>query len=170
VEPRALLVVGPYGSGKSTVGTVIADMLEAEDRAYALLDLDFLAWANPPSHDVHGDPRILLANLASLIATYRDEGIEEFVLAGYVETRDELDRIRDVIGMPLVVIGLQVPWREIRRRLEASLGRGGSNDLQEAAGQVAESRGRFEDVVVNNDRPPLETAKEIVERIGWRSS
>jgi adenylylsulfate kinase-like enzyme len=39
-----VLITGVYGSGKSTVAEEIAAVLEEHNAAYALLDLDFLAW------------------------------------------------------------------------------------------------------------------------------
>jgi energy-coupling factor transporter ATP-binding protein EcfA2 len=166
VDARGLLIIGPYGSGKSTVATEIADVLERADRAYALLDLDYLMWANPPGHDEHEDPRLLLVNLASVTRTYREAGIEWFVLAGYVDGQPLLEGIRQTMSMSLDVVRLAVPWHEIERRFATSVTSGRFEDLQRAAEQWA-IYDTIGDLVVSNDRPPTETATEILERIAW---
>ncbi|MDQ4040111.1 MAG: adenylyl-sulfate kinase [Actinomycetota bacterium] len=39
----AVLITGVFGSGKSSVGMELADLLEQRRAPYALLDLDFLS-------------------------------------------------------------------------------------------------------------------------------
>ena len=164
--PHAVLITGVYGSGKSTVAAEVADILEARDEPYALLDLDFLAWANPPGLDVHVDLSLLLTNLASVTGAYLRVGIDRFVLAGYLESQDEVAAVRGSIGMPLEVVRLEVPWGELERRFTAGVTSGRLNDLREARRQFA-STPTIDHVTVANDRPPRETAEEVVRLSGW---
>ena len=166
--PRAVLIVGPYGSGKSTVAVEVADILERLDEPFALLDLDHLMWANPPGISVHDDPSLLLLNLAAVTRTYREVGIQLFVCAGYVGSAEELHAIRTTLDMPVTVVHLEVPWREIERRLMSVLTSGREDDLREAAAQSASGTSSVRaDMVVRNDRLVSEAAVELVQRLGW---
>ena len=71
---RALLLTGVYGAGKSTVAAEIADLLDGRNEPYAAIDLDWLAWANVEDAG-HEDPRLLLTNLASVVANDRAAGV-----------------------------------------------------------------------------------------------
>ena len=164
--PRAILITGVYGSGKSTVAVEVADILESRDEPFALLDLDYLAWANPPGVDVHADPTLLLRNLTSMTRTYLDAGIDRFVLAGYVAAEDEVARVRASLAMPLDVIRLELPWSELERRFTASVASSRLDDLREAARQFA-STPAIDHTSVTNDRPPRQAAEEIVRLVGW---
>ena len=41
-----MLITGVFGSGKSSVAQEMAYLLEKQNVPYALLDLDFLGWAD----------------------------------------------------------------------------------------------------------------------------
>src|SRR3712207_1071661 len=143
------LIVGPYGTGKSTVAAEIADALEGADLPFALLDLDFLSWANPPGVDVHTDATLLLQNLAAVVRNYRRAGVEDFVMAGYV-TAGTLDAIRTTVEVPLVVVALDVPWADIERRLAAGPSTARADELREARRQVVDANAPAADLVVRN--------------------
>ena len=53
-DAEAVLIVGAYLTGKSSVAAEIADILEDRGVFYALLDLDYLGWADAPGYDGHG--------------------------------------------------------------------------------------------------------------------
>lgn len=167
VPPSAVLIVGPYGAGKSTVAAELADVLERADRPFALLDIDYLMWANPPEIDVHDDPRLMLANLAAVTRTYRQAGIRLFVLAGYVASAEELDGIRTTLEMPLTVVRLEAPWPEIERRLATGPSQARREDLSEAYAQLMRTPSISVDLVLRSDRLPSEIAAELLERLGW---
>jgi adenylylsulfate kinase len=168
IEPEAVLITGAYGTGKSSVAAEMAEMLESHDVPYAAIDLDWLAWANVPDAHGEGGERILLANLAPMIANYRAAGLTRFVLAGLLTTAGERDRLRDVLGMPLRVVRLTLPIEEIERRLAPDPTSGRGNDLERAREQVAAGLSAgLEDLAVANDRPIGEVAAEIVRWLGW---
>ena len=45
-DPEVVLLIGVYGSGKTSVAAEMADLLEQQDVPYAAIDLDWLVWAN----------------------------------------------------------------------------------------------------------------------------
>jgi energy-coupling factor transporter ATP-binding protein EcfA2 len=167
-DPEAVLICGAYGSGKSSVAAEMAGLLEDRDIPYAAIDLDWLIWANVP--DAHGDAgyRLMLANLAPMIGNYRAAGLRRFLLAGLLTSADELERLRDALGMPLRVVRLTLPIEEIERRLGSDPTSGRRDDLEDARKQVLGGVGvGLEDRVVANDRPIGAVATDIVAWLGW---
>lgn len=66
-DVQAVLIIGTYLSGKSSVAAEVADVLERNGDPFALLDLDYLGWASAPGYDGHGDdPWLLLRNLRAV--------------------------------------------------------------------------------------------------------
>ena len=175
-----MLIVGVYGTGKTSVCEEIAHLLESAGEAYGAIDLDWLGWyAAPnaaPNHiDAHEwlDP-VALSNLSTMVRNYLDAGVEHFVLAGSVWSVPELDAIRAVLPFTLRVVQLTLPFAEIERRLSTAVTAGRAEDLQEAARQsrVADSPAGPDavvpDLLVTNDRPVRSVAEEIVGWLGWR--
>jgi adenylylsulfate kinase-like enzyme len=166
-DAEGVLVTGVYGVGKSTVVAQMADLLEARDRQYAALDLDWLNWADA-GFDSHRDDRMLLANIASVVGNYRAFGIGLFVLAGWVGDERELARLRSTMAMPMRVVRLTLDRAEIERRDETGSNTGRDDDLVTAAGWLASGRGEgLEDIAVANDRPVVAVATEILDWLGW---
>ena len=167
-HPDAILICGAYGTGKSSVAAEMAELLEARDVPYAAIDLDWLAWANIA--DSHGEAghRLMLANLAPMIGNYRAAGLTRFILAGLLTSADELETMRETLGMPLRVVRLTLPIEEIERRMGSDPTSGRQFDLERSREQVADQVGAgLEDVSFANDRPIGDVAAEIVRWLGW---
>ncbi len=165
----AVLITGVYGSGKSSVAAEIADILEKRGDRYAYVDLDFLAWGYQGDDDAAAERRMMLKNLATVVANYLAVGVRFFVLAGFVGDRSGLNNLRKELRMPLRVVRLTVPLEEIERRLAPDVTAGRKDDLREAAVQLSTSKGvGEEDLTVPNDRPIREVATVILEWLGWQ--
>jgi energy-coupling factor transporter ATP-binding protein EcfA2 len=166
---EAVLITGVYGSGKSSVAQEIAYLLEKQSAPYALLDLDFLGWA-----DTGGGGRpvwlgVMLRNLAALVGNYLEVGVRFFVLAGAIRDLAELEALKAELSMPLRVVRLTVPLQEIEDRLRPDPTAGRRDDLRGAVSWVAASVGvGVEDWTVSNDRPIREVATDILRWLGWR--
>jgi hypothetical protein len=167
--PAGVLIVGVYGSGKSSVCEEIAEVLESSGRAYGAIDLDWLAWYDGPTRGEGHDRRdlVALANLSAVVGNYLAAGVEHFVLAGSVWSAPELAAIRSAVPFPLRVVQLTVPYDEIAARLSPAVTTGRANDLQEARRQSEQVRLDIGEVVIANDRPIREVADEILEWLGW---
>jgi len=168
---EAVLVSGVYGSGKSSVAQEIADLLEEQNVPYALLDLDFLAWFDTGSEGGPTEHSMMLRNLSALVGNYLAVGVQFFVLAYAIRGRAELDSLKAELPMPLRVVGLTVPLREIERRLHSDPTTGRRDDLRGAASWIAASLSTgFEDSTVPNDRPIREVAVDTLDWLGWRGT
>jgi hypothetical protein len=165
---EAVLITGVYGSGKSSVAEEMAAVLEEHNAPYALLDLDFLAWFDTGDEDGPTDHHMMLRNLAVLVGNYLAVGVRFFVLAKAVRDGAELEDLSAGLPMPLKVVRLTVPLREIEERLRSDPTTGRRDDLREATVWVAASSGvGFEDLTVSNDRPIREVATEVLGWLGW---
>jgi hypothetical protein len=165
---EGVLITGVYGSGKSSVATEIAYLLQERRQPYALLDLDFLGWAGVSSDDHAAGFGLMLRNLAAVASNYRDAGISTFVLAWFVRDHGALRGVRDAAGVPLRVVRLSVPLSDIERRLSVNVTTERQDDLRVAAASIAADEGvGVEDVVVDNDRPVPVVAQEVMTWLGW---
>ncbi len=168
MSPDAVLLTGLFGSGKSSVAVEIADILEERGVAYAAIDLDWLCWGDPGDDLAGAEHRMLLRNLAPVVANYLDAGAVRFVLARAIHDRAEIDSLRETLGMPLQVVRLTAPWPVIEGRLAADVTSGREDDLREArAFADVEPTADLADHTVDNDRPLLEVANEVVRLLGW---
>jgi hypothetical protein len=163
-----VLIVGPYGTGKTSVCAEIAEVLEAAGKSYGAIDLDWLAWYEAPDHSEQHDRRdpVALANLSSVVDNYLRAGVERFVLAGAVWSEAELEAIRSVLPFPLRVVRLTLPYDEIEARLAPAATTGRAGDLAEARRQIAQGA-TLGDLVVANDRPIRQVADEILAWLDW---
>jgi hypothetical protein len=119
--PRAVLLTGEYGVGKTSLAEELAESLEAAGAPYAALDLDWLEWFDSgPRPDVVYHP-VLLKNCVAVVGNYLDAGCRYFVLAGSVRDRGELDGLRAAVEMPVTVVRLSVPLEEIESRLTSDV-------------------------------------------------
>jgi adenylylsulfate kinase len=165
---EGLLLTGVYGSGKSSVAEEIAYLLEQRGEPYALLDLDYLSWAGTGAGDRAAEFGLMLQNLAAVAANYRRAGIRLFVLAYFVRSPAEVQRVRDALGLPLRVARLTVPLPVIEQRLASDVTSGRRDDLREAAASIAAAAGAgVEDVAISNDRPLGAVAQDVLAFLGW---
>jgi hypothetical protein len=168
---EAVLITGVYGSGKSSVAQEIAYLLEKQSAPYALLDLDFLGWADTGDGGRPVWLGVMLRNLAALVGNYLEVGVRFFVLAGAIRDLAELEALQAELSMPLRVVRLVVPLQVIEDRLRPDPTAGRRDDLRGAASWVAASVGvGIEDWTVSNDRPIHDVATDILEWLGWRAT
>lgn len=110
----------------------------------------------------------MLQNLAAVAANYRRAGIGLFVLAYFVRSPREVQRVREALRVPLRVVRLIVPLPDIERRLASDV-TSGRRDLREAASSIAAAEGTgVEDVAIGNYRPIGVVARDVMTFLGWR--
>jgi hypothetical protein len=167
--PRAVLITGLFGTGKSSVVAELADILEKRGTAYAAIDLDWLGWFDSPSPDGPTEHEMMLTNLRSVVRNYLDVGVDVFVFARAVRTAAEVADFRVSVPMPVTVVRLTVPMAKIQRRLRTDVTSSRREDVRELAEWMIRSEGEgFEDWSVSNDRPIAIVAADIMQRLGWR--
>jgi hypothetical protein len=167
-EPRAVLISGVYGAGKSSVAVEMSHVLENRGLTHAVLDLDFLSWFFTPRDEESAEGHLLVANLEAIMRNYLGAGIGLYILAGTIRDLAELEALKAALRMPLKVVRLMLDWPQIEQRLRADVTAGRRDDLREAANQIAAAVGvGVEELALSNDRPIREVALEILDWLGW---
>ena len=168
--PDGVLIIGAYGSGKSSLCEELAGVLEAAGTAYGAIDLDWLGWYDAPGRRLDHDQRdpVAMANLEAVVTNYVAAGVDHFVLAGAVWSDEELAAIRGALAFPVRVVQLLVAYEEIERRLLSAVSTARANDLEEAKRQSERGDLGLSDVVIVNDRPIWEVADEVLDWLHWR--
>jgi adenylylsulfate kinase len=168
LDAEAVLITGAYGTGKSSLAAQIADMLEDRGLRYAALDLDWLAWGYPGSEEASAEHRMMMKNLAAVVANYHEAGVRYFVLARAFTERWELEDLIGGFPFPLTLVRLEVPPEVIEERLHGGIEAGRHDELRSRTEQVSRTEmPGVEDLTVRNDRPLVETASEILDWLGW---
>jgi adenylylsulfate kinase-like enzyme len=171
--PRALLITGTVGSGKTSTADALGDLLTGAGVRNAVIDLDWLcrSWPTPP-----GDPfnfAMTLRNLRDVARNYLEAGASRLVLAGVVESRAERRRYEETVGAELTVCRIRVALPTVHRRL-ARRHEGDDADLRwhvERSGELDPilEAAKVEDVVVEAaDRPVTAVAAAVLDAVGWR--
>jgi uncharacterized membrane protein YgcG len=139
--PRALLITGTVGSGKTATADALGGLLADAGIPNAVVDLDWLrrSWPTPP-----GDPfnaAMTLRNLRDVARNYLEAGVSRLVLAGVVESRAERRRYEETLAAELTVCRLRVALPAVHR--PAARGRRGRPALaRRALGRARPDPGR----------------------------
>lgn len=169
---RAVWLNGTVGAGKTTVGQVLAEHLAGAGDAVAFINTDELgaSWPRPPEDPFNVS--LVTKNLAVLASNYVAVGARTIVVAGVVQTTAQLERFATALGTAPRLVRLVVSPKEIERRLHSRHG-----DLDDAGLRWHLARApELDDIldesdlsmtVVENDGPPLATAKAVLAAIEW---
>jgi hypothetical protein len=165
---EALVITGAYGTGKSTLAAQIGDILDDSSVRYAALDLDWLTWYEDHRPRPEGDLSMLLRNLASVVGNYRSIDVDHFVVALFLGASEDVTLLSEAMELPVRTVELVVPIDLIERRLESDPTSGRRLNFEETKVWVAKPTGtRFADLVVDNTRPILDVATEVLDWLGW---
>jgi hypothetical protein len=177
---RAVLICGPTGVGKSTVGFGLFGNLLADGRTAAYLDLQQLGFLVDLPHDAPGGHEIVARCVADLWEQYRAVGAQDLVLTGHFEQAADVQRYRDALGATsLVVCRLYTSPEALRDRILARTRGGGpmlagdalvglnAGDaeivLQDALAQQGRlEKVRFADIALNTAEKSPEAVTESV--------
>ncbi|GAB5520814.1 MAG: hypothetical protein RhofKO_30650 [Rhodothermales bacterium] len=164
-----LIISGTVGSGKTTIGLAVHELLEAQQVPHAFLDVDRLADTWP--HYGRFNQDIVFEALRVLWPVYQQAGAERLVLAYVVEHRDELARYEAALGPCVCTIarltasssGLdeRIALREFGDTRDWHLRRTRELDA------ILDQTQAFDVSVPNEERLPCEVADDLLRRIGW---
>ena len=169
-----LLITGPVGVGKTTMGGEVSALLSRAGAPHAFVDVDNLRWCHPsPPHDPF-NVALAMRNLAAVWANFRAAGAGRLILADVLESRDDLAGYRAAVpGAAILVVRLRASVATLTGRVRGrELGAGRDWHLHRAA-ELAEQmeRDRVEDLIVDTDGWPVaKVAREIMQRIEWANA
>lgn len=170
--PRALLITGTVGAGKTSVAAAAGTVLAQREVPHAVIDLDAICDSWPPPPDDPFNLAMTLQNLESVAANYLSAGARRLLVAGVVETKAERERFREAIGIDLQVCRLRADLTELHRRLRT---RHASAPAElrwhlDRAGQLDQilDRARVADFEIASDgQTTAELAIAALSRAGW---
>ena len=168
MDVKIIVISGSMGSGKTTVMAEASDLLAVAGVIHAAIDLDGLGIGHVPEG---GWPDLAYRNLACVWENYAEAGATRLLLAEAVESRDALDRIREVIpNSEVVVCRLRANLRTMQQRVLARE----PGMLQDTfVARVAEldallDAAHVEDFSLPNDEGSItDVARELLVRAGW---
>lgn len=165
---HVLLITGSMGSGKTTILGEASDLLAGTRIVHGCVDLDWLA------HVHGGNPEGLLErNLSAVCANFRALGIDRLLVAGAVESRNDLQRLADAAGTSRITVArLRAPVAQMEARLAlrergiyAARYRDRVGELERILDAAA-----IEDFSVETDGVSVtEVAREVLRRADWVS-
>jgi len=167
---RALLIIGPVGSGKTTTLHEIEAMLDQAGTPNAIVDLDWLAWATPAASSTASVHDLMVANLAAVWQTFRTAGIEYIALARMLNDPAEIAAVRAALhGCETTVVELSVDPGVLEQRIR----------LRDSGVQLAEhlafldaydaegAEARSDAVIDVDDQSPAQVARDVLGVAGW---
>jgi DNA polymerase III delta prime subunit len=166
-----LLISGPVGVGKTTVGNEVSSSLERRGVAHTFIDMDALAWTYPRPPDDRFGKKLALLNLRDVWTNCAAKGSHNLIIARVIETRQDVEQIeRAVPGARSLVCQLRANDETLIDRVRTrELGSG--RDWHEArALELARSlqnKAPADFVVDTDGRLVSDIADEIVGQVEW---
>lgn len=166
---RVLVITGPVGVGKTSVAIAVGEELKRRNEPHAVVDADWLRWAEPVPPDDRFNSRLGHRNLAAVSVNFRAAGARWLIVADVIE--DEGDRAAYRAAIPdasLAIVRLRAPLDVIHDRLdgrETGHGLVWHKDRAIELAAMMDERA-VEDILVETDaRPVAEIAREVLDRV-----
>ena len=168
VKPRVLVISGSMGAGKTTVMGEVSDLLAARGIRHVAIDLDAISLQLVPEPV---SSEIQFANLAAAASNCLTAGIDTFVIAAAIESREFLAVLRAALQADAITIArLTADTGTMEARLRVREPGIRLDEFLERSRSLARilSRAALEDFAVANDaRNVTDVARELLERAGW---
>jgi hypothetical protein len=170
VGTRVLLITGSMGSGKTTVMGEASDLLTLRGIAHAAIDVDALANGHFPVGTSDGG--LKYRNLRSLVQNYSFAGVKMFLVAEAIESRAELECLREAAGAAeMVVCRLRAELPTMQQRVRVREPGLLQQKFVERAAELDGilDRAGAEDFSLTNDEQSSvsDVATEMLVRAGW---
>ncbi len=170
VSVPAVVISGPVGVGKTSVGCELSELLCLRGVMHTFVDFDALTQTFPRPRDDRFGTRLGLANLAALWGNARAAGSRNLIIARVIENDSELADIGAVVpGARMQLVRLEAPAAVLVRRV-AQREPGSARDWHvQRALQLARSlpHGPVARCVVDAHRPLGEIAAEVAAAVDW---
>ena len=164
-----LVISGPCGAGKSSVGFECLELLEQHGLAAAMVDAELAYFQPKPPDDPQGTA-VAEAALAAVVPIYSNAGIDRLLLPRVVELPRHLELVRTAVREA----SLQVAWLEVSSAtlVERLTGREVGSALEwhiRRAEEIRRHSSRYElfDFSIDGERPVADVASDLLTRAGW---
>lgn len=164
-----LLISGPVGVGKTTVGNEVSSSLDQRNVAHTLIDMDVLAETYPRPPDDQFATRLALLNLRDVCLNCLVAGSKNLVIPRVIETRNDVEQIQRAIpNSTLTICQLRASDETLIERVRTREFGSGRAWHEARALELARSlQGKAPaDFVVDTDgRSPVDIAAEVVDQV-----
>jgi hypothetical protein len=111
----AVIVIGPPGSGKTSVLTALHDLLADCDVEHAAIEVEALAWTHPATSDAES-----FRHLGSMVRSYEAAGHRLFLVGATATSPDYLAAVVAAVAADEhLVVRLEADPATLRRRIVA---------------------------------------------------
>ncbi len=166
------VITGTIGVGKSTVAALASEILHDRGIRHGLIEVDWLegVYPAPDPADPYGIS-FALGNLKAIWPNFLAAGVTRVLVTMTLENQRELDDLVATMGTrDATVVRLVASERTCRRRI-AGREFGELRELfLEKTVEIERKmdRSHLGDIIVtNDDRLPTDTARDVLERLGW---
>lgn len=168
MRSEALVITGPCGAGKSTVGFACLTLLGAEAVRAAMVDAELVYLSTAPADDPHNEA-IAEQGLAAVYRVYHDAGIRRLLLPRVLLYPRQLELVaRAVPDSTLTTAWLDVSDSVLAQRLEARESGDSVRSHVDRARAVKESGMReLADLRVDGEREPQQIAADLLTHLQW---
>ena len=166
-----LLISGPVGVGKTTVGEEVSNLLEQRGVTHTFLDMDCLAATYPRPSDDRFGTRLALLNLREVWTNCVAAGSRNLIISRVVETQHDVEEIQRMVptSRPVICL-LRASHRTLVKRVRARELGSGRSWHEARAIELAKSleRSAPADFVIETEGRPLpEIADEVAGKVDW---
>ena len=168
MRSEALVITGPCGAGKSTVGFACLDLLgDAAVRA-AMVDAELVYLSTAPAEDPYNEA-IAEQGLAAVYRVYHEAGIRRLLLPRVLLYPRHLELVaRAVPDATLTTAWLDVSDSVLAQRLEARESGDSISWHVDRARVVRESGMReLADLQIDGEREPQQVAADLLTQLQW---
>lgn len=169
IKTPVLAVSGSVGVGKTSTLMEIHDILEKREVPHGCVERDALGYSWPPQGRFNEG--IVEVNLSCVLKTFLAAGAERLVIAGVIETPDDLSVYHRCIPNAEIQVCRLTAELDVRReRLRTREKGAGLNWHLDRTAELDDilDKARIEHFSVDNgDRPLHDVALEVLARAGW---
>lgn len=169
-----LVLSGPVGVGKTTVGEEVSEILDKEGVPHTFIDFDQLRYTYPSIPEDPWSNGLGLQNLESIWKNCFRRGARNLVLSTVIEEQKSVNDLSLAVpGSKLITIQLFASPETLKARVEKrEIGSGldwHKNRALELLEILSSDSVPCDFRIDTEDRPITEIAKEIVSLVKWRS-
>jgi cytidylate kinase len=170
IKIPVLALSGSVGVGKTSTLIEIHDILEKREVSHGCVERDALGYSWPPQGRFN--ERIVELNLSCVVRTFLAAGAERLVIAGVIETPDDLSVYHRCIPNAEIQVCRLTAELDLRRERLRSREKGaGLNWHLERTAELDDilDKARTDHFSVDNgDRMLRDVAMEVLARAGWQ--
>ena len=171
-ETPILVLSGPVGVGKTTVGEEVSEVLDREGVAHTLIDFDQLRYTYPRIPEDPWCNGLAFQNLASIWENCKRRGSRNLVISTVVEDEAFIDQLSSTISESVVfVFQLYASPATLMARVNKREIGSGLERHRHRAMELLEILARDSvpcDARIDTDNTSItDTASEIVRQVNW---